>query len=98
MITRSASILQPMAYDSSPAAWSVVLLVIFASGCGGGSATTAPLSGPSTIPLPGNAVLTGRVTDRITSAPLPGASVVFSQAHPSPYVTTDGSGNYNLTG
>ncbi len=49
-------------------------------------------------PLPGNEVLTGRVTDRTTSAPLPGATVVFSQPHPSPNARTDGSGNYSLTG
>jgi hypothetical protein len=43
-------------------------------------------------------VLTGQVTDRTTSAPLPGATVVFSQPHPSPFATTDSSGHYNLTG
>ena len=48
--------------------------------------------------MPGNEALTGRVTDRITSAPISGATVVFSQPHPSPRVTTDGSGNYSLSG
>jgi hypothetical protein len=48
--------------------------------------------------LPGIEVLTGQVTDRITSAPVPGATVVFSQPHPSPRATTDGSGNYSLSG
>jgi hypothetical protein len=32
------------------------------------------------------------------SAPLPGATVVFSQPHPSSYATTDSSGHYSLTG
>jgi hypothetical protein len=77
--------------------WSIVLLLTFAVGCGGSSTPTEP-SGPSDIPLPGNDVLTGRVTDRITSAPLPGATVVFSQPHPSPRATTDSLGNYRLIG
>jgi hypothetical protein len=38
------------------------------------------------------------VTDRITSAPIPGATVVFSQPHPSPYATSDSLGNYSLIG
>ena len=48
--------------------------------------------------MPGHEVLTGQVTDRMTSAPIPGATVVFSQPHPSPRATTDGSGNYSLSG
>ena len=78
--------------------WSLVVLLMLASGCGGSSTPTEPTSGPSAIPLPGNEVLTGRVTDRITSAPIPGATVVFSQPHPSPYATTDGLGSYSLSG
>jgi len=78
---------------------SVVLLLMLASACGGSGAPTGPSFGPPAIPpLPGNEVLTGQVTDRTTSAPLPGATVVFSQPHPSPYATTDGSGHYSLTG
>jgi len=38
------------------------------------------------------------VIDRTTSVPLPGATVVFSQPHPSPYATTDHAGRYSLTG
>src|SRR5688500_14963323 len=79
--------------------WSVVLLLMFASACGSSGTPTGPSFGPPRIfPLPGNQVLTGQVTDRTTSAPLPGATVVFSQPHPSPYATTDSSGNYSLIG
>ena len=82
------------------------MLLMCAVGCGGTGTPTEPSSGPGPvpstgpgrIPLPGNEALTGRVTDRITSAPVPGATVVFSQPHPSPRVTTDGSGNYSLSG
>jgi hypothetical protein len=38
------------------------------------------------------------VADRTTSAPLPGATVVFSQPHPSPYARTDSAGRYSLAG
>jgi hypothetical protein len=76
--------------------WSVVLLSVAVSGCGA-DMPTRPSS--STVPpLPGNAVLTGKVTDRATGAPLPGAAVVFSQPHPAPIVRTDHSGIYSLTG
>lgn len=78
--------------------WSVFLILMCALGCGGSGTPTEPSLGPSTIPLPGNEVLAGQVTDRITSAPIPGATVVFSQPHPSPYATTDGLGNYSLIG
>ena len=77
---------------------SVVLLLVFTSACGGTGSRTEQSLGPSTIPLPGNEVLTGQVRDRITSAPIPGATVVFSQPHPSPYATTDSLGNYTLSG
>jgi hypothetical protein len=40
--------------------------------------------------------LTGQVTDGTTSAPISGATVVFS--YPVMYATTDGSGNYSFTG
>ena len=77
--------------------WPVVLLLVLASACGGSGTPTGPSS--STLPpLPGNEVLTGQVTDRSTSAPLPGATVVFSQPHPSPSTRTDSSGRYSLTG
>jgi hypothetical protein len=79
--------------------WPAVLFLMCASACGGSGTPTAPSVGSSPVPpLPGNEILTGQVTDRITSAPLPGATVVFSQPHPAPRVTTDGSGNYRLTG
>ena len=72
--------------------------VVQFSRCSSGTASRfSPLVFPIP-PLPGNEVLTGQVTDRTTSAPLPGATVVFSQPHPSPYARTDGSGNYSLTG
>ena len=73
-----------------------VLLLVLALPCGSSTPT-----GPSSIaspPLPGNEVLTGQVIDRTTSVPLPGATVVFSQPHPSPYATTDHAGRYSLTG
>jgi len=76
--------------------WSLMLPLMFAFGCSG--TPTEPSSGPSTIPIPGSEILTGRVTDRITSAPLPGATIVFSQPHPSPYATADSVGNYRLIG
>ena len=38
------------------------------------------------------------MADRTTAAPLPGATVTFSQPHPSPSATTDGSGHYSLSG
>ena len=84
-------------FRGSKSVWSVVLLLLLASACGGGRQPT----GPSSItppPLPGNEVLTGQVADRTTLAPLPGATVVFSQPHPSPRATTDGAGRYSLTG
>jgi hypothetical protein len=42
--------------------------------------------------------MTGQVTDRLTSAPIAGATVVFSQPHPSPRVTSEGSGTYSMPG
>jgi hypothetical protein len=74
----------------------VVALVMLASACSG--TPTAPSVRFPLIPLPGNEVLTGQVTDSTTSAPLPAATVTFSQPHPSPYATTDSSGNYSLMG
>jgi Carboxypeptidase regulatory-like domain len=78
--------------------WSVGLLLMFASACGGSGTPTGPSFGALPIPASlGNEVLNGQVTDRTTSAPLSGAAVVFSQSH-SPYATTDSSGNYSLIG
>jgi hypothetical protein len=78
--------------------WSAVLLLVLASACGDSSTPTGPSSSPPPIPLPGNEVLTGQVTDRTTSALLPDATVVYSQPHPSPRTITDSSGRYSLTG
>jgi len=75
--------------------WSIVLLLVLASACGGSDTPTGPSPDPPSIL--GHDVLTGRVTDRSTSAPLSGATVVFSQKH-SPSATTDSSGNYSLSG
>jgi len=80
------------------------LLLVLASACGSSTPTgpssiaPPPLPGIAPPPLPGNEVLTGQVIDRTTSVPLPGATVVFSQPHPSPYATTDHAGRYSLTG
>ncbi len=78
---------------------SLVLLLMCASACGGSGTPAGPSPALRPVPpLPGNEVLNGHVTDRTTFAPIPGATVVFSQPHPSPYATTDGSGKYVLTG
>jgi hypothetical protein len=76
----------------------VVLLLLMESACAGSGPPTAPSSGPSTVPLPGSQVLTGQVIDRATARAIPGATVVFSQPHPSPTATTDSSGRYSLSG
>lgn len=73
-----------------------MLLLVLAPACGGSDTPTGPSVNPP--PFPGNVVLTGKVTDRTTSAPLAGAIVVFSEPHPSPRATTDTSGSYSLTG
>ena len=74
-----------------------VALLLFASACGGSGSSTGPSPVPLP-PLPGHEALTGQVTDRTTAAPLPGATVTFSQPHPSPSATTDSSGRYSLIG
>lgn len=74
---------------------SIVLLLVLGSACGGSPTATAPSLDPP--PILGQEVLTGRVTDRSTSEPLSGATVLFSQGR-SPAATTDSSGNYRLTG
>ena len=76
----------------------MALVLMFASGCGDSAAPTEPSPVRTTIPFPGNEVLTGQVLDRHTSAPIAGATVVFSQPHPSPHAATDSLGNYSLTG
>ena len=76
----------------------VALILMLACGCSNGRPSTETPIGPSALPLPGSEVLTGRVTDRITSSPIPAATVVFSQPHPSPRATTDGLGQYSLSG
>ena len=69
---------------------------MFASACGRDT-PTAPSQGAQQALPTGKNVLTGKVTDRTTAAPLPGATVVFSQA-PSQSATTDNAGNYSLIG
>lgn len=75
--------------------WCIVLVLVLASACGGSDTPTGPSFDPPAIL--GHEVLTGRVTDRSTSAPIAGATVVFSQNH-SPSATTDSAGNYSLIG
>jgi len=79
-------------------AWSVVLIAMLASACGGSGTPTGPSVGPPPTALPtATDVLTGQVTDRTTSAPLPGARVAFSQP-PGRSATADSSGHYRLIG
>jgi hypothetical protein len=77
--------------------WFVVLVLVLVSACGEADTPTQP-SSSTAPPLPGHAILTGKVTDRTTGAPLAGAAVVFSDPHPAPTVRTDHSGTYSLTG
>ena len=82
---------------SVKAAWSIVLLVISASACGGSAVPTTPTPPSSAAPSPTTAGLSGRVTDRATSAPIAGAKVTAS--YPGNLsATTDGLGNYRLNG
>jgi hypothetical protein len=84
----------------------VVLLVTLASACSGSTPTTAPTPAPTATVSPAPAPtptpptptvsLTGQVTDGTTSAPISGATVVFS--YPVMYATTDSLGNYTFTG
>jgi len=74
-----------------------VVLLVLASACGCSDSSTGP-SPVAPPPLPGQEVLRGQVSDRATTAPLPGATVTFSQPHPSPSATADNSGRYSLTG
>jgi hypothetical protein len=77
--------------------FAVLALELSALACGT-DAPTSPSSGSPVPTFPGSEVLTGQVTDRITSAAVPGATITFSQPHPSPRVTTDSSGRYSLNG
>jgi carboxypeptidase family protein len=70
----------------------VVLLVCLASACGGGNSTVTS-SSPRTF-LPNPILLTGRVTDSTTSAPISGATVLINGRYST---TTDSSGNYNVS-
>ena len=54
------------------------------------SSPTAPVAA-----VPGAGSVRGTVTDSATSAPIPGAAVVFS--NPVMYVTTDSAGRYGFT-
>jgi hypothetical protein len=88
--------------DGGPKIWPhlyVALFLLTASACSGGSSTpTAPTPVPSPTPSPTpptTIVLTGQVTDRITSAPISGATVIFDGKNRT---TTDSSGSYALTG
>jgi hypothetical protein len=72
-----------------------VLLVTFASACGGTDGTvTAPTP---TTPALTVTVLSGRITDRATGAPIAGGSVAASYPDVS-RATTDNSGTYELMG
>ena len=82
---------------SVKAARSFVLLVISASACGGSAVPTTPTPPSPVPPSSAGAVLSGRVTDRATSAPIAGARVTAS--YPGNLsATTDGLGNYRLNG
>ena len=67
--------------------------------CGGSGTTTLPTSTPRAsttfFPPGGPIVLTGRVTDSTTSAPIPGAIVSINGRYRGP---TDSSGYYSVTG
>ena len=71
-----------------------VLVVIVASACGGGSAAMPPTRASA----PMTAVLSGQVTDRVTSAPIPGARVIVAHAPTMLPATTDSLGRYSVTG
>jgi hypothetical protein len=70
----------------------IVLLVFLASACGGGNSTVTSPS-PRTFP-PNPILLTGRVTDSTTSAPISGATVSINGRYRT---TTDSSGNYSVS-
>lgn len=84
----------------------IVLLIAFAAACSTTTAPTpappapsAPTASPSPTPPspapPGSIILTGRVTDTGTSAPIAGAIVSINGRYRG---TTDASGNYTVTG
>ena len=73
----------------------VLAAVVAASACGpsGAASPTAP-SVTSTPTEPNAATLTGQVTDSATSGPIAGATVTIGLRA----TTTDGSGNYRISG
>jgi hypothetical protein len=90
----------------------MILLLTLTSACRGGNNTVtspspsptvvqaptpAPTSIPSAMPL-SSISLTGEVTNRMTSKPIPGAKVMVSYPPPMPSAITDSLGRYNLIG
>jgi hypothetical protein len=86
----------------------VLPFLLAAMACSGSSTTTAPTPAPTSTASPTPApsptpsptppttfVLTGRITDSTTLAPISGATVSINGRHRT---TTDGSGNYSVTG
>lgn len=85
---------------------SVMFGLVFALFAGACSDAPAPLAAPSVVSptsvpaltspsLPPTIVLTGQVTDSTTASPISGATVSINGRYRT---TTDGSGNYSLTG
>src|SRR5687768_17039535 len=75
----------------------VLSAAIFVAACGTPAAPTTPATPTTetTPPLPDSFVLTGRVTDSATSAPIAGATVSFDG---QTQTTTDDSGTYSVAG
>jgi hypothetical protein len=69
----------------------VLILLVLATACGGSSPT-----GTTQLPAvpPNPILLTGRVTDGTTSAPISGATVLINGRYTT---TTDSSGNYSVS-
>ncbi len=78
---------------SAPHAFAPVLLAWLA-GCGGSS--TAPTPSPPQPPPPQSWVLAGTVSDAVSGAPVPGASLSFTTINQTITGSTDG--NWSVTG
>jgi hypothetical protein len=80
-----------------PRVLAVLSAAAFVTACGTSVTPTAPATPTTetTAPLPDSFVLTGRVTDAATSAPIAGATVWFDGLTRT---TTDGSGTYGVAG